>query len=291
MKKTFLILTVLMISLSSVKGQNPFYTCVINFEDNPCEEASYNEVNIPFSNNIWQVCIPSKTVFDNAHSFPKAILTDSVGSYPINTTSSFTIKFVLQGYCMCAPVIGGFYKFDSDTLKDFGRIEFSVDHGTTWLNALSDTVIPDPYWTTPKPVLTGRIHQWREFQTYIPNYDAGDTLYYRFTFISDSIQTNQEGWMLDDIELVVHTEDIQDLGSRNEINIHPNPANNVITVSAKTFSGEMEVSIYDILGQLCLQQVIDKNREEIDISSLGKGIYMVRVLSGNKHVVKRIIKN
>lgn len=291
MKKSILIFAVLLISLSSVKGQTPFYSCIINFEDNPCWEGSYWNVNIPISNNIWQICIPHKTVFDSAYSSPNAILTDSAGPYPVNNTSAFIIKFIPQEFCMCAAVIGASYKFDSDTLKDFGRVEFSLDHGTTWFNALSDTVIPDEYWTTPRPVLTGRIHQWREFNAFIPGWFTTDTLYYRFTFISDSIQTNQDGWMLDDIRLIVHTEGIEDIGSRNEINIYPNPAANMITVSAKTFNGEMDVSIYDILGQLGLQKTIDKNKVDIDISSLSKGIYMVRVLGRNNYSVREIVKD
>ncbi|MCX6283108.1 MAG: T9SS type A sorting domain-containing protein [Bacteroidetes bacterium] len=291
MKKTFLLLAFLIIILNFVKGQNPFISCIINFEDNPCWEASYYNVNIPSSNNVWQVYIPQKTIFTSAYSSPKAILTDSSGPYPVNNTSSFIIKLVMPAYCECAPVIGAYYKLDSDTLKDFGQIEFSLDHGTTWLNALSDTVIPDPYWLTPRPVLTGRIYHWKEFTAFIPGYYSTDTLYYRFTFISDSIQTNQDGWMLDDIQLVDHTEGIKDMGSRNEINIYPNPASGIITVSGNHFMGEMDVSVYDILGQLSLQQTIYKNKEDINISSLGKGIYMIRVLSQNDYHVRMIIKD
>lgn len=287
MKKTFLFLTVLMISLISVKGQNQFYSCVINFEDNPCWMASYYSVNIPDSNNVWQVCTPYKTVFDSAHSSPKAILTDSTGPYPVNIISSFIIKFVFIDYCACEPVIGGYYKFDSDTLKDYGRIEFSLDNGITWLNALSDTVIPYQNWLTPKPVLTGRIHQWREFRVSISEYSNWDTLYYRFTFISDSIQTNQEGWMLDDLPLIDWVEGIQDIGFRNEINIHPNPASTHITIETPI---ESQLSILNLNGQELLKQTTTEPKTVIDISTLPNGIYFVRV-TGDKAVgVGKFIK-
>jgi hypothetical protein len=194
-------------------------------------------------------------------------------------------------WCECAPVIGGYYKFDSDTLTDYGKIEFSLDHGTTWYNALSDTVIADWAWFTPKPVLTGRIHQWREFAAMVPYYNhIIDTIYYRFTFISDNIQTNREGWMLDDLFLIDHTEGIQNIASPDEISIYPNPAVNTITVSGKTLNPETDLSVYDILGQLRLQQTINQNQQDIDISGFSKGIYMVRVQSGDKYVVKRIVK-
>jgi hypothetical protein len=289
MKKFYMILAVLMLSLGTVKGQQPFYSCTVNFEDDPCWEGAYWNITMPGSNNIWQVCVPHKTVFDSAYSSPHAILTDSTGTYPVNDTSSFIINALRQPGCECAFLIGGWYKFDSDTLKDFGKIEISIDHGTTWLNIL-DTVNPSVYWTTPKPVLTGRIHQWREFNAFLNNGFWNDTLYYRFTFISDNIQTNQEGWMLDNIQLIAHMEGIPDIASGNEINIYPNPATNIITVSATTFTGEMDVSVYDILGQLHLKKILNDNKGDIDISGLNRGIYMVRVTVRNNYWARKIVK-
>ena len=290
MKKIILILSGLLISLSSVKGQDPFYSCTINFEDDPCWEASYWNITMPGSNNSWQICVPQKPVFSSAYSSPHAILTDSTGPYPVNDTSAFIIKAVRQTYSESAYMIGGWYKFDSDSLKDFGRIEISTDHGTTWLNVLSDTVIPGFEWLTPKPVLTGRIHQWQKFNAIFPfEYNNSDTLYYRFTFISDSIQTNQDGWMLDDIQLTAHTEGIADFRIREGINICPNPASGRISISAKSFAGDMEVSVYDILGQLALQKRI-KNNDNIDIAGLGRGIYTLKVTGGNNYWVRKIVK-
>jgi hypothetical protein len=288
MKKTVLLLTILMISFSSLEGQK-WISCLIDFEEDYCWEASYYNLSIPGNNNTWQVCVPGKTVFNGAHSFPKAILTDSTGPYPANDTSSFIIKFVPYNGCECAPVIAGYYKMDSDSLKDFGRIEFSLDYGTTWLDALSDTVVPQLMWITEKPVLTGRIHQWQYFFAYLPWELTGDTLYYRFTFISDSIETNQDGWLLDDLALVDHIEGVENPGSGNDITIYPNPATGMFTLSGKDLAGETDVSVYDIRGQQCLQKTNYKNNEEISISGLGKGVYVVKVLSQNNYRVKLLV--
>jgi hypothetical protein len=291
MKKTFLFFNLLLIMSSSVTGQNPFVSCIIDFETNPCWEASYYNLTIQGSDNIWQICTPNKSIFDSACSTPKAILTDSTGPYPINNTSSFIIKFVPLSFCMCAPVLGGYYKFDSDTLKDFGRIEFSLDHGVTWLNALSDTIIPDWAWLGQKPVLTGRVNQWREFYTTLWNYFTTDTLYYRYTFVSDSIQTNQEGWMLDNLSLIEHIEGLQENASRDEITIYPNPTYGTITIESKNVTKEMDVSVYNIQGQLILEQTLNNNKGDLNISNLDKGIYMVKVLNRNNYRAKMIIKD
>ena len=192
---------------------------------------------------------------------------------------------------MCAPVLGGCYKFDSDTLKDYGRIEISLDHGATWLNALSDTVIPDGAWVGAKPILTGRIHQWRVFHAILWNYGMIDTLYYRYTFISDSIQTNQEGWMLDNLALIDHTEGVKDIESLDEISIFPNPTHGTICINCKNGNGQLDVTVYNLQGQIVHEQKIFKNNRNINISKLDNGIYMVKVLSRKNYCAKLIIKD
>jgi hypothetical protein len=291
MKKLFLLTFGFTMLFCSFKGQNPFISCLINFEDDPCWETSYIDIEIPGSNNLWQECTPQKLIFNSAHSLPHAILTDSLGSYPVNTVSSFIIKFLPEQSGMCAPVIGANYKFDSDTLNDYGMIELSYDHGATWLNALSDTVIPDPYWWTPKPILTGRIHQWTNFHAFIPYpFLNFDTIYYRFTFISDNTQTNQEGWMIDDIALVDHIEGFQNFDSEREIKLYPNPVINLISLQFKNINNEMNVSIYDFQGKLCFQQIIQNTQSDIDVSKLYSGIYLIIAYNRNNYYKIKFIK-
>jgi hypothetical protein len=79
MKKAFLIITVFLLSMITLNGQ-PFYSCIINFEDNPCWEGSYYHIDYPGTNNIWQICTPNKTVFNNAFSSPHAIFTSCYAS-------------------------------------------------------------------------------------------------------------------------------------------------------------------------------------------------------------------
>ena len=290
MRKVFILLISFGFFIHYTAAQTPFVTCIINFEDNPCWEASYHSISIPATHSIWQIGVPQKQLFDSAFSHPNAILTDSIGNYPRNDTSAFIVKVARNPFCECAPSLGGFYKFDSDTLKDFGRIEISFNHGANWLNALSDTVIPDMFWMTPKPVLTGRIHHWTHFFTHLPFGFPNDTIYYRFTFISDNIETNQEGWMLDDLEIIEHTEGIADTGPGNEIQIYPNPAKEKITISGDNGSGACEVALYNSQGQACIRQTMQNPTKIIDISGIPGGLYMVRILGKNKVYLKKLIK-
>jgi hypothetical protein len=291
MRKSILFLVAFLISTINTSAQWPNYSCTINFEDNPCWEGSYYHIDYPGTNNIWQVCIPHKSVFDSAFSAPYAILTDSTGQYPVNNTSSFIIKFVLNPYCMCAPAIGGRYKFDSDSLKDYGQLDISFDNGVTWTDALKeDSGLLQ--WYTPKPVFTGRIHQWREFSSLFVGGGTykQDTIWYRYTFVSDSIQTNQEGWMLDNIQLIAHTEGIQDDRYLTDINIYPNPATDKITIEIPGAIKETNLAIVDIEGQQLITWQINELRTQIDISSLPGGVYFVRLTNNDTVEVGKFVK-
>jgi hypothetical protein len=56
--------------------------------------------------------------------------------------------------------------------------------------------------------------------------------------------------------------------------MYPNPATNVITVKGE-FEADESVTIYNMLGQVVANKVINSNEESIDISQLASGVYTV----------------
>src|SRR5262245_57061736 len=136
MKKLLLSISMLLISSISF-AQFYFYT--IDFEDT----SSLYRLRIDTAsnpNNIWQVGAPQKTVFTSAYSSPNVIVTDTINPYPINDTSSFTIVNIAgAGYVVVHTAsLFGQYSVNSDTLTDFGMIEFSPDNGTSWYDIVND---------------------------------------------------------------------------------------------------------------------------------------------------------
>ena len=67
--------------------------------------------------------------------------------------------------------------------------------------------------------------------------------------------------------------------------IYPNPANDFITISGATNS---RVAIYDLKGRLMLNKQV--NGKPIDIRSLAKGIYLLKVMSEDKQMVGKLVK-
>jgi len=67
--------------------------------------------------------------------------------------------------------------------------------------------------------------------------------------------------------------------------IYPNPATNYISVSGAVNS---RVAIYDLKGRLLLNEQL--SGKSIDIRNLAKGIYVVKVVSEDKQVVGKLVK-
>lgn len=75
--------------------------------------------------------------------------------------------------------------------------------------------------------------------------------------------------------------------NNTKFNIYPNPTNDILNIQTN-FTDDYTVKIIDISGRILIQNALDKS-SEIDISSLGKGTYMVLVGNGKVTMSKKII--
>jgi len=175
------------------------------------------KIDTSVPNNKWQIGKPTKTFFTSAYSIPNAIVTDTIHPYPTNNNSVFYLGTTIFGGWM-GTTLDFFYKMDSDTLNDYGKIEISIDTGKTFYNLLSysqytvyDSVgnfIVGNGFGSPI-VFTGKSHSWYDFNMYSNLLPSPDTIIYRFTFHSDAIQSNRDGWMIDNISYGLWWEGIQ----------------------------------------------------------------------------------
>jgi hypothetical protein len=74
----------------------------------------------------------------------------------------------------------------------------------------------------------------------------------------------------------------------NKISISPNPfTKNIVFTSEEDF--EMQLTVYDISGKECLSYRISTN-QYLNLSFLEKGTYILKIISGEQVLMKRVIK-
>lgn len=73
-----------------------------------------------------------------------------------------------------------------------------------------------------------------------------------------------------------------------DIQIFPNPSHSLITITGISESEKTVVMLRDITGRLIRQVQLSDNQE--DISDFPTGVYLLSVLTGNKKITKRLVK-
>lgn len=269
----------------------------INFDDS--SDLFRISIDTSISNNIWQIGKPDKQFFKEAYSVPNDIITDSINPYPINNTSIFYL-----GINLTYPNPGFyeetdfsfFYKMDSDTLNDYGKIEFSIDTGQTYYNLLqtayfqvTDSVgnIIANYGNGNSIVFTGKSIGWYHFYSTLIELPSPDTIIFRFTFHSDANQNNRDGWMIDNVGWFTWYEGINE--KNFNFTIFPNPTKDVLQFDSKIKI--KEISIISELGRTILTKAINVMPISIEVKDLQDGIYLVKIINDdNTLMMKKFIK-
>ena len=287
---------------AQIDWQKEYDLDTITFEDND----EYLLID-SFENNIWQVCIPNKVFFDSAFSPNKAIVTDSTGYYPKNNHSFFDI-YVGEFNDSLYPLsifIEFRHKFDTDTLKDGGFITTSYDGGKTWMNIIHDNLVWLPPWETQnlysendtlfngEPGFSGRSVGWiktvfwKHWMLSKSTNNIGDTMIVRFNFISDSIESDKEGWMIDDIRL--YSMDIggglEDHGYYKSLRLYPDPAYTFFSFELDRIYNTIDIDIIDSNGK-SIKKSRFQNLDNIffPCAEFKAGVYFIKTTLNSKEI-------
>ncbi len=286
MKKLLIIL--FLSNVYNLFSQIPCEDYCLNFDDTICLHHLFIDTN-NYPENIWQIGQPQKQLFISAQSLPNAIITDTVNSYPANNHSVFMIKNPANmGDIYGMNILAGKYFVQTDSLNDYGKMEFSPDNGTTWIDLINDTIYSQNInWVTqPKPVLTGNSNGWKFFDVAIFdlgsifNIQLGDTIIFRYSFTSDTIFDNMDGLMYDDLCHFHFVEGISEIKFRAiESCIYPNPANELFTIEFENpLFEEFELAIYTIDSKLVLKdENITNSRIILNSKEFIPGTYVYKI--------------
>lgn len=83
---------------------------------------------------------------------------------------------------------------------------------------------------------------------------------------------------------------VKELAEENEFSISPNPANESVTVSIHTREKNVQVEIYNALGQKVISEKMVTNELKISIAELQAGTYFIKLVGTENQSTKKLIK-
>ncbi len=92
--------------------------------------------------------------------------------------------------------------------------------------------------------------------------------------------------------VVITSLGINDWWSAQAAQVYPNPANHIINVQfAQPLAQKAELTLLDITGKVVEQKVLAASTtlEQVNVSHLAKGMYMLKLSNGKQQVVRRLI--
>jgi hypothetical protein len=278
-----------------LKAQVTFY----NYFEGPPSTNNLTVTILPTPNNIWQIGKPQKTLFSAASSTPNVIITDTINKYPVNNASTFTMVILTNTFLPFPTVVRWKQKLDMQLKRDGGFVEFSTNSGVTWQNTHNNPLIYQYYGFMPankdtiagnplQHCFTGIDNVWRDIWLCFPPNVANlnDSLFIRFRFKSDSVQTNQEGWMIDNfmaMQTIIHP--VKEISQIDNIVVYPNVTNGVLNVEMKKRSDKdviQNIDLFDESGRLVENFGQNYTKVVLDISKHKPGNYYLKVTINNK---------
>lgn len=83
---------------------------------------------------------------------------------------------------------------------------------------------------------------------------------------------------------------IQDKSSEEKsIVIYPNPTSGNLNIIAKNGIQIEEVTVMDMTGNTLMSESANSNNASLDLSTLGKGMYLVKVITADESIVKKVV--
>jgi hypothetical protein len=263
------------------------------------DTCSYIVIPEPL-NNLWVRGESQKTTLTHNG---KVMITDSVYTYPNGTNASFEVHWPAWNQYPFSLIMSFHHSIDSDSLLDGGIIEVSRDYGASWTNVIEDQTnmlfLSNELYTSADTLHTGEKGFSGSFTDRFTEIEwvwmfpikemPTDTMYYRFRFISDTINNTKEGWMISDI-----TFSFADLGSGVEeialfdFSFAPNPSNGQIQINS---SFDIQKAILRDLNGKMIASELDSTKKVLNYSGLSKGMYFLQLQNSDQRLsqVKRLI--
>lgn len=197
---------------------------------------------------------------------------------------------VLTGQSAALSFSYAYARKDSLT-NDSLNVYYSLDCGSSWIPFWSRNGIHLQTTATTSPGLfVPASTDWeRVAGINLPQLQGQGRVQFKF----EAVSNNGNNIYLDDINIENWTVGIVEQQLSGSFLIYPNPAKRNITLSTSNIVGDAMLGIYDVQGKLLLQRSINsiEHITILDLSSLGSGLYIVKLSNANgEHYQKLIVE-
>lgn len=246
---------------------------------------------------IWQIGEPEKTYFDTAYTVPNVLITDTLNPLPDSTDAYFWFTYDLQNYQGGVIALQWTQKLDLDTNTEVAIIEFSTDTMQTWQNVFYHPDIDNFYGylsssegthhQTGDIGFTGTDTIWRDIwlcfgYDFIYNYNI-DTLNFRYRILTDTVEHQSEGWMIDNFlvhETWFHT--IGEISDEDTFTAFPTETSGPLKVVCSKKGSPLvidHVELIDMSGRVMREYKPESTNFELDLSRFPAGQYKLKIIT------------
>lgn len=184
----------------------------------------------------------------------------------------------------------------------FNAVKFQAFISDENLELTTGGIIPSSYITSDKVFLTNPTFSGsssvNEWETITFTFTTGNNPNLKYLYIGglNNVQfQNNNGpepyYYVDNVSLIPFSQlGLSEVNSENDgIEIFPNPANSIVNIkNSKSHINAIE--LYDTAGRILKSEKINKKETQIDVSNYQVGTYLIKILTKNGSIVKKLTK-
>jgi hypothetical protein len=260
---------------------------------------------------LWQIGKTTKPIFSLDTGNTVSIMTDTVNPYPVRADDYFVLRY----HAYPNGIFSFMHKYNTTAGKDGGIVEYSIDTGKTWKNAMGgcngddlpfawSNILTENFYKKTDTLynglqgFSGNSNGWKKTRMQVYHYPsvkntAVDTcvandVMVRFRFVSDSIADTNDGWLIDNIILERDEYSKIPVVSFNPALVYPNPVlDGIVNFPALINSGNYRIIITGTTGEI-LHDTPYTNT--INISNYQLGLYYYKVSNGETMYTGKLLK-
>ncbi len=259
---------------------------------------------------LWKIGTTSKPYFSLGTGNSVSIMTDTAMSYPVRADDYFVLRY----YTYANGIFSFMHKYNTTQGRDGGVVEYSIDTGKTWKNALGScnmdgessvfsAILTENFYKKTDTLynglqgFSGNSGGWKKSRMQVYHHPfakntATDTcvsndVFIRFRFVSDSIADNKDGWLIDNIILERDEYSSVPLLAFEALQVYPNPVTDgIVYFPAMANSHRYNISITSIAGKVLYDEPYTTI---VNLQNHPPGMYFYKVTNGQATYAGKII--